>query len=105
MKYFLFLGLIACKDSNTTSSIIVFDNDMYDYTCKDKQTQTEIMISLQSCNNQIEHVKTEISFNTGELKEYPINELYECLWEDKLIVFDEVCIQITNVTVVGVLNE
>ena len=105
MKYFFFLGFLACNESNIESDIIVFDSDAYDYTCQDKPTQTEIMISLQSCDNQIQHVKTEITFNTGELKEYALNELYDCLWEDQLVILDEVCIQVTNVTVVGVLYE
>lgn len=103
MKIILFLmGLLACESQGNTLPEIVLSDEKYRWVCVDKQDMSIITMTAQYCDNQIDSMKTELSFNEGYIKDFELEETYDCLWESQFQMIEEVCIQITNVTVVGI---
>ena len=103
MKLILFtISLFACHSQDNIQSEIVIPDESYRWDCFDRQDESIIIMTAQYCNSQVVRMKTELSFNEGYIKDFELQENHECLWESEFEMIEEVCIQITNVTVVGI---
>jgi hypothetical protein len=98
----LLLLIIACKPQDI-QDIVSIDDTQYTWVCQDRQSQTEISMSVQHCYPEAKNIKVELIIDSGLVYDFYLIEEYECLWEGLYSMKEEVCIQITDVDVVAEL--
>ncbi len=101
--FFILTGIFACQPE--VFQEVVLPDDRYSYTCIDRQEFSTIEMTAQYCNEDINSLRTEVSFNEGYSKVFNLTETYDCLWEADFEMIEEICIQVIDVEVIGGINE
>lgn len=105
-KYLLLAGLIACGPE--VKEEIPLPGDYYNWTCKDYQDYTQIIVNTETCANSEEGVHFLIAeaflINGNSFKRH-LTEVDECVWSTEIIFIDEVCMQVDGVTLSAIVDE
>jgi hypothetical protein len=96
--------LIGCLSTDEVVSDIVIDDSKYQWVCSDRVDSSTVEFTVQHCHPEPDNVKAELTLNNGLVYDVELIEIYDCLWEAQKIMIDEVCIQITDVTVIAKIN-
>jgi hypothetical protein len=103
MQYVLML-LLGCSNTDEVVSDIIIHEDNYQWVCVDKIDASIIDFTVQHCYPEPDNVKAELTLNNGLLYDVELLEVHECLWEAQQVMIDEVCIQITDVTIIAKID-
>ena len=103
MQYILML-LLGCSSPDEVVSDIVIHEDNYHWICHDKQDASIVDFTVQHCYPEPDNIKVELTLLDGLVYDVELTEVHACLWEAQQTMIDEVCIQITDVTVIAEIN-
>ena len=105
-KYFPFFCLIACGPGQKEE--IPLPGDYYDWTCKDYQDYTEVIVTTETCSRAEDGVYFLIAeaflINGSSFKRH-LTEDKECSWSTEIVFIDEICMEVDGVTLTAIVDE
>jgi hypothetical protein len=89
--------LMACAQPDQADQIIEIPKEAYEWTCRDLQTHSEIDILAGVCND-FDYLEVSISLINNNFIAEDMYHEGGCWWS-ALIVQEENCIEIQNITI------
>ena len=104
---FLFLALmLGCGEAQPEP--LYLTKEYYEWTCKDYQDHTEIIVTSETCEDResgLWWLIAETQLVDGMKHKRHLTERVECHYETNFILIDDVCMSVEGVTLTAWVDE
>ena len=78
---------------------IPLTQDFYEWTCKDYEEYTEIIVSTETCDDQVRYIVAELHLTNEDVWKTNLKQSFDgdCYWEEQFLLTEEYCIQVEGV--------
>ena len=98
MKLMIIPLLFACE-VETQAKPFALEQSFYDWSCQDFEGYSEVAVSTQTCDADIQFIVAELQLSTGKTIKTNLKTSFEgsCDWEESFFIVDEQCDQVEGV--------
>ena len=95
----LTIMLLAACGAEAQPDPYPLSKEFYTWQCKDYEDFTEVIVSTETCDEDVQFIVAELQLETGRNLKTNLKTSYEgdCQWEESFLLIDEYCIQVEGV--------